>query len=104
MTLETKQNIDGWLTAEISKVVDETYRKVDDLYRFHGITKDDLERMSVECPKHMNRIREIENLIGPPLSLKEVEDLCHRWFKNWQYVFERRNLIKGMQTKANQKK
>ena len=43
-----------------------------------------------ESPRHMDRIEELADMIGPPYSRAEILEMLENWVKNYEYVFKRR--------------
>jgi len=77
---------------QINKVVNTAWKEIERLWLAYEMQVNDFEFFSSECPKHMARIDEIVELVVPPMAVAEIRMWLGKWVKNYEYVFQKRNL------------
>lgn len=86
MQSNTVESLDPKIYGE----VDKAYLKVEKLFEYYGMTTDDFDIFHKESPNLMTRISELEDTIGPPMSVGEIKKNLECWIKNWDAAFRRR--------------
>lgn len=81
-----------WFDSQLSDLIETAYQRVQSHWLNYGMKPEDFQLFGVECPRHMQRIEEIEDMISSPMPENEVADLLQKWERNYEYVFKRRNL------------
>jgi len=79
---------------EVSELVNSAYNRVQKLWLDYEMVGNDFKVFADESPRHMDRIGELEALIGPPSERSEIEESLEKWVKNYEYVFRRRHMLK----------